>query len=312
MKFCKPSPINILHDEAKVKELIRADSRGWDVELVKPVFNEYEASVICKLPVSLCGLPDKQIWAFSKNDQMEVMAVVLRRVWLRRNGLVFENKFEGPNEVFNKAIDCLLEYQLAQVQQGKDQKNGGTCSSNISHRKPPTGNMVKVNWDTALKTNENRAEIRIVICDNCREVLVTLCYPKEFVSDPIIVEVFALWRAMKLCDELNFWNAQLEGDALTIVNAVNSLEVNWEWHGQLIEDLKALLKNRRNWTMSYVNRSCNSVAHSLAKMALSVSEELVWMEDHPQEILKNVIFDKLCNSIDTTIQHTGFFFLKGT
>lgn len=44
-------------------------------------------------------------------EELEVVAVVLRRIWPRRNGMVFENRFEGPEVVFNQAIDCLEEFQ---------------------------------------------------------------------------------------------------------------------------------------------------------------------------------------------------------
>ncbi|XP_041004074.1 uncharacterized protein LOC121249430 [Juglans microcarpa x Juglans regia] len=69
-----------------------------------------------------CERSPVQNWSSSENDffelwyegilaQLEVMAVVLRRLWLRRNVLVFDNGFEGPNEVFNQAVDCLTEFQ---------------------------------------------------------------------------------------------------------------------------------------------------------------------------------------------------------
>ncbi|KAG6639485.1 hypothetical protein CIPAW_10G104100 [Carya illinoinensis] len=371
-------PLKMLNAEAKVKELIRAERKEWGIELVEKVFNEHEAQTICKLPVSFSGLPDKQIWAFSKNgmyivksayhfevnrkrrekgevsgkssemnlkrravlkiatclvcknmdesvchalwscngasdiwacerspvqkwqssekyffdlwsdwfsklplDQLVVMAVVLRGIWLRRNGLVFENKFEAPN-----------------IKQGKAQETGGVQSNNCHHWKLLVGDMVKVNWDAAMKSSENKGGIGVVARDNYGEVLVSLCYPRKHVADLVIAEVFALWRAMKLCEDLHFRNVQLEGDALSVVKVVNSLEVNWEWHGQLIEDLKAILHNRGNWKVVHVKRSCNNVAHSLAKLALNASEELVWMEDHPKEVLENVVFDKQCNMIN--------------
>lgn len=101
------------------------------------------------------------------------------------------------------------------------------------------------------------------------------------------------------CEELNFNKVQLEGDVLSVVKVVNNTEVCWEWHGQLIEELKEVLKNRRQWTVLHVNKVCNCVVHGLAKIALLVNEEKVWMEDHPQEILNCVQFDKLCKSVNT-------------
>lgn len=42
-----------------------------------------------------------------------------------------------------------------------------------------------------LWKSENRGGIGVVIHDSCREVLVSLCYPREFVYDPVVAEVYA-------------------------------------------------------------------------------------------------------------------------
>ncbi|KAF5441808.1 hypothetical protein F2P56_036977, partial [Juglans regia] len=165
--------------------------------------------------------------------------------------------------------------------------------------KPPVGETVKVNWDAAWMIDEYRCGIEVVIRDRCGEVLASLCCPKQNVADPAVAEIYALWRAMKLCVELNLSMVQLDGDALSVVQAVNNNAASWDWNGQLIDGLKIVLKNRMHRAVLHVNRACNSVAHSLAKSALYVKEELVWMEDYPQEIRNLVEVDKVCNSTDS-------------
>ncbi|XP_042972892.1 uncharacterized protein LOC122304693 [Carya illinoinensis] len=229
-------------------------------------------------------------------EQLEVMAVVMRRIWLRRNGMVFDNKLVGPNEVFNQAVQCLTDFQLAQVKQTSKIDSSVPINNKAIHWKPPMGDILKVNWDAAWKTKEDRSGIGVVIRDSSGEVLASLCCPRTKVQDAMVAEIYALWRAMKLCAELNFRKVQFEGDALAVVNAVNSPEECWERHGQVVEDLKDVLRKRRGWSVMHVNRCCNNVAHSLAKVALSMQEERVWMEDYPSEILKCVKFDILCNS----------------
>ncbi|XP_042973059.1 uncharacterized protein LOC122304861 [Carya illinoinensis] len=304
------SPIQILNAEARVEELLSGENGGWNEGLIKQVFDKEEAAIVCNLPISFSKLPDKQIWAFSKNgiynvksayhveDQMELIAVVLRRIWFRRNGWVFENRFEGPNDVFSQAANCLSEYQQAQETQQAQPKQSNSQCGRALHWKPPEGDTVKVNWDAALKSDDRKCGMGVVIRDRCGDVLASLCSCRWNVSNPVVAEVHALWRAMKLCEELKFSKVQLEGDAKSVINAVNNAEECWEWHGQLIEDVKSVLKNRKQWSVLHVNRVCNSVAHDLAKSALFVEEERVWMEDHPQELLKAVNFDKLCNSVN--------------
>ncbi|KAF5470817.1 hypothetical protein F2P56_011306 [Juglans regia] len=58
--------------EAKVKELIDGDTKTWKTKLVKDILNEEEAILVCSLPISSSGLPDKLIWAHTKTGQFDV------------------------------------------------------------------------------------------------------------------------------------------------------------------------------------------------------------------------------------------------
>ncbi|XP_041001645.1 uncharacterized protein LOC121247346 [Juglans microcarpa x Juglans regia] len=160
-------------------------------------------------------------------DQLEIMVVVLRRVWLRRNGVVFENSFVDPSVFFNQVVECLLDFQQAQCRQGSGQSYGVQISK-ATRWKSPVGETIKVNWDAAWRVNDYRCGIGVVIRDSCGEVLASLCCPKQNVVDPVVAEIYALWRAMKFCEELKFSMVQLEGDALSVVQAVNKEEASWE------------------------------------------------------------------------------------
>ncbi|XP_042939519.1 uncharacterized protein LOC122274559 [Carya illinoinensis] len=124
--------------------------------------------------------------------QLEIMAVVMRRIWLRRNGLVFDNKLVGPNEVFNQAVQCLTDFQLAQVKQTSKANSGVPISNKATHWKPPLGEVLKVNWDVAWKTKEDRSGSGVVIQDNSGEIIASLCCPRTKVQDAMVAEVYAL------------------------------------------------------------------------------------------------------------------------
>lgn len=84
----------------------------------------------------------------------------------------------------------------------------------------------------------------MVARDDKGEVLVSLCSSKEGHYSPVATEILALWRAMRLCADLHMENVIFEGDALMVVKAVNSEMESWEWFGQMVEDVKGVLKNR--------------------------------------------------------------------
>jgi hypothetical protein len=48
---------------------------------------------------------------------VELMVVIARRIWLRRNTLVFESVFMNPNEVYAKAGASLKEFHRCNSQE---------------------------------------------------------------------------------------------------------------------------------------------------------------------------------------------------
>lgn len=86
---------------------------------------------------------------------------------------------------------------------------------------------MKVNWDAAFNQGSNRMGGGIVIRDEHGEPLVMLSCNKGGISHPLTVEIWTLLRALKMCEELHFTNVAFEGDALVVINVVNSEEDCW-------------------------------------------------------------------------------------
>lgn len=62
------SHVSILRPEARVAELIDADTRWWNTSLIHHIFCPAEAtSCICSLALSPGGQPDKLIWIGNSN-----------------------------------------------------------------------------------------------------------------------------------------------------------------------------------------------------------------------------------------------------
>jgi hypothetical protein len=47
---------------------------------------------------------------FSK-ENVNLMAMIARRIWLQRNSLAFEGVFRHPNEVYAEAVSSLKEFK---------------------------------------------------------------------------------------------------------------------------------------------------------------------------------------------------------
>lgn len=81
-----------------------------------------------------------------------------------------------------------------------------------------------------------------------------------------MAKCWALWRSLKLCDELDFQRVQFEGDVQVVIKAVQQESSDWSWYSNLIDDLKAYFRDRPDWFISFVPKEGNKLAHALAKL----------------------------------------------
>ncbi|KAF5464563.1 hypothetical protein F2P56_014634 [Juglans regia] len=163
--------------------------------------------------------------------------------------------------------------------------------------KKPGTNMIKANWDAAMDLENKRMGMRIVFRDEKGEVLASVCDVKQNVHDPTLAESLALWRALEISFELSFSFSELmfEGDAVDIIQRINKVGEDQSWMGYIINDIKQVLHQKEGWSVCYVPREGNYVAHLLAKHALLCGEERVWIEGGPSVICNALVKDKICN-----------------
>ena len=63
--------------------------------------------------------------------------------------------------------------------------------------------------------------------------------------------------------------------------------------GHLYGDVLCLWSGLHAVSVSCVSKSANSVAHSLARFAKGVEDEIVWLEESPPPALEALYFDSL-------------------
>jgi hypothetical protein len=103
----------------------------------------------------------------------------------------------------------------------------------------------------------------------------------HIITDPEVAESIAARRAVPFCEELGFHSVVFEGDSLNAVNALNSHTPCWRTCGSTVEDTRDRLLQLHTWSVQYVRREANQVAHFLTKHALSVNQDVVWKEECP-------------------------------
>lgn len=85
-----------------------------------------------------------------------------------------------------------------------------------------------------------------------------------------------------------------EGDCKELVTGVFTTSSDNSKVAAVIYDIKQLMSNCDGWQISFNHEEMNIVAHFLARHALSLEGEYVWMEECPLHVLSAVLDDQ-CN-----------------
>jgi hypothetical protein len=85
----------------------------------------------------------------------------------------------------------------------------------------------------------------------------------------------------------------LEGDALEIVSATRKEDGYPRKYGNIIEDVQKLLASFHSWSVRFVRREGNAVAHYLAQLAVTKKLNQEWFDKCPRGLSESVRKD-LC------------------
>jgi hypothetical protein len=143
-------------------------------------------------------------------EDMELIGVVARNLWLRWNEVVYGKTVSPSSLVVSNAYESLVAFHDANSRKSSDQ----VIETPEIHWKAPLHGSIKVNWDAAMDRHKMKMCIGVIIRDNMGEVLATLYEPRDYIIAPDVVEATTALRAAKFSCELGFYKAVLEGDAL--------------------------------------------------------------------------------------------------
>ena len=142
----------------------------------------------------------------------------------------------------------------------------------ISHNRwlPPPVDVVKLNFNGAICSKNKRAGIGMVVRDTNGLVLAYCAKPVPQPYKAAEVESLAAATALSFATELDFRWVILEGDLMEVIQALRENDQSLTPMGLLLEDVRMLSQQFVQLLYSHTKRDGNSVAHSLAKYALSI------------------------------------------
>ena len=144
---------------------------------------------------------------------------------------------------------------------------------------------MKINFDGAISAEEKSSSMGVIIRD--KKGLVITSMTTQIPQQLRLVEIEALVasKALEFARELGIADAVLEGDSQVVITALNSKNTVLAPFGSLVQDSLTLSTGFSNLSYSHTKKEGNTVAHNLTKLAVNLTNCVIWMEDVPSDVL---------------------------
>ncbi|KAH9647987.1 hypothetical protein KPL70_025411 [Citrus sinensis] len=257
----KPS----LPPDAMVLDLIN-EANCWDEKRINEHFDKMDADLITKIPLPRRPKEDELIWHYGKNGQFSVK-------WNARNQLIFKGKRETPQIMVAKAEAMIAAYKRVH--------SPAEAHSETEQRVPPqTWNplqdgFVKVNINAAISFEKNIVGLGAIIKDVLGHVTAAAIKVSKFHGDVSYAEAEAMEWGMLVARDAQVKAVIVESDSQGVVNLVNNKQGSRSEIYWVVSEIQKLVENFECVSIKYTPRSCNVIAHSLAKLALEKCETIV-------------------------------------
>ncbi|XP_042980184.1 uncharacterized protein LOC122310355 [Carya illinoinensis] len=131
------------------------------------------------------------LWLKLGRDEVEVVAYILRRIWMRWNSWIFENGFDEAKQVIRATKQAEVEYKEANLRCFQE---GVYCSKlrrESARWEKPLREEIKVNWDTTIDEKMKTIGIGVVGRDDQGEIMACLCFVVENQNVACMIEAMA-------------------------------------------------------------------------------------------------------------------------
>ncbi|KAK9983964.1 hypothetical protein SO802_033489 [Lithocarpus litseifolius] len=215
-------------------------------------------------------------WIIKHTQLLELFAVTVWSIWNQRNHVRLNQPADAIHQIAYLSKKWLAEYQARQVSPGPSLIH--TQPTRCRWLPPPSG-AVKINFDGATFPKEKKSGIGVVIRDTRGLVIASCSKVVHQVLSVSDIEALAAAWALSFASDVGVRQAILEGDSLTVISDLREDGKVLAPYGLLLEDVKVLSLHFEELRYSHTKREGNSLAHGLARYALSIPDLLVWMED---------------------------------
>lgn len=219
--------------------------------------------------------------------------MMLWRAWHLRNDIIHGKGEESVQSSVRFLISYRESLQIAKAgspesgdRKGKKKlfeddrqkelrKQASRSSTENAKWSPPPMGWVKINSDASFCISSGKASAGIVIRDDRGQVLLTSWKVVSNCTTAMEAEAVACLEEVRLAVEWVRLPARLEADCSMLIDALTSLApTRASWTG-VLQDIRGVGALLPEVVFDKVKREANSVAHSLAKLAVANNEMVV-------------------------------------
>ncbi|GLT91732.1 hypothetical protein SLE2022_096050 [Rubroshorea leprosula] len=149
-----------------------------------------------------------------------------------------------------------------------------------------------MNVDGALDEQSGVYGMGAVIPNEQGQVIAAMASKGNGYFPAAVVEAYSVKKALSWVAELGLRGVEVESDAACVVSAVSAIDRGGLSELEMIfDDCRMLLSSLDDCSVRHVRREGNSVAHELAKRALTNEDDEYWAEELPSNIMQCVAED---------------------
>ncbi|XP_059440460.1 uncharacterized protein LOC132172918 [Corylus avellana] len=151
---------------------------------------------------------------------MELFVVLARKIWLRRNSVIYGETFLHLTRLVQEAQTSLEEFQRVNNKAQCAAANNSDPAGVLWN--PPPHSMIKMNWDAGLNLKEGRVGLGLIARDSNGTVLATRSLSLAIQTESTTAKALATVYAITFCKELGFDNIIYESDSMQVIKTIVS------------------------------------------------------------------------------------------
>ncbi|KAL6568095.1 hypothetical protein OROHE_003779 [Orobanche hederae] len=157
-------------------------------------------------------------------------------------------------------------------------------------RHRPRAGYVKLNIDAAQFQDITITGYGLVLRDENGEFVAakTGHFPGTYNSNE--AEGIGLLEGLIWLKNMDFHYVNIEMDAKGVIQAVKNRDMNHAAYGSIISDCVELLDSNSGFTISYISRNANCMAHVFARVSKSFSSPHSWVEPPDFVVAFSILF----------------------